>query len=177
MKSTQLIKVAVAALFSSIAATSFAASPQNANLGVSASVANNCTISTTPVAFGAYDPIVANASTALTATGTVVITCTKGATSVTIGLGNGANFASSTRNLKSGSDLLPYSLFQPDSATPAATCTAYATAWDTTSTLAIASSSFDGSAKTFNVCGRIAGGIAAAVGATYADTVVASVNF
>ncbi len=36
-----------------------------ANLSVTASVNANCTISTTAVAFGAYDPVVANASTAL----------------------------------------------------------------------------------------------------------------
>ena len=40
-----------------------------ANVGVGASVAANCTIGTAPVAFGAYDPVVANAAVALTATG------------------------------------------------------------------------------------------------------------
>ncbi|HUM14049.1 MAG TPA: spore coat protein U domain-containing protein, partial [Candidatus Nitrosotalea sp.] len=40
-----------------------------ANLGVSATVAKNCSISTTPVAFGAYDPIVTNATNPLDGTG------------------------------------------------------------------------------------------------------------
>ncbi len=55
------------------------AGSQSANLDVSASVADNCTISTTPLAFGAYDLIVANAADPLDGTGTVTITCTQGA--------------------------------------------------------------------------------------------------
>ena len=44
------------------------------NFSVTASVASNCTISTTSIAFGAYDPIVANATTPLDTTGSVTIT-------------------------------------------------------------------------------------------------------
>ena len=61
------------------------AASTSATLSVSASVANNCTISTAALAFSAYDPVVANASSNLDATGTVTIACTKGAAS-TIGL-------------------------------------------------------------------------------------------
>ena len=46
------------------------------NLTVSATVAKNCSITTTAVAFGSYDPVVANAATPLAGTGTVVVTCT-----------------------------------------------------------------------------------------------------
>lgn len=64
-----------------------AAGSATSNLAVSASIAANCTISTTAVAFGAYDPVVANAATALNATGGVTIGCTKGsAPTITLGL-------------------------------------------------------------------------------------------
>ena len=38
-----------------------------ANLGVGSSVTANCTIATAALAFGAYDPVAANAAVALTA--------------------------------------------------------------------------------------------------------------
>src|SRR6266508_307681 len=68
------------------------------NLSVTASVAANCTISTSAVAFGAYDPVVANAATALNASGSVSIACTKGsAPNITMDLG--ANASGSQRNM------------------------------------------------------------------------------
>lgn len=82
--------VAISAMAMSAGGNVFAASPQTANLAVSATVIDNCTISTSALAFGNYDPIVANASTALDGTGTVSITCTLGDV-VQITLGQGAN--------------------------------------------------------------------------------------
>src|SRR5262245_9796185 len=69
-----------------------------ANLSTSASVANNCTISTSAVAFGSYDPVVANASANLDGTGSLTVACTKGA-NTTIGLDLGGNASGSTRRL------------------------------------------------------------------------------
>jgi len=48
-------------LLVAVSSRSDAAGSASANLSVSASVANNCTISTSPLAFGAYDPVVAYA--------------------------------------------------------------------------------------------------------------------
>ena len=48
-------------------------------MSVSATVGHSCSIDSNPMAFGAYDRVVANASTALEATATVVSTCTSGA--------------------------------------------------------------------------------------------------
>jgi spore coat protein U-like protein len=48
-------------------------------MSVSATVGHSCTIDSNPMAFGAYDRVGANASTALEATATVVSTCTSGA--------------------------------------------------------------------------------------------------
>jgi spore coat protein U-like protein len=106
MKRTVLSLIAMA----TIAAPLFAAQ-QSANLNVTASVAANCTITTTPVAFGAYDPVNVNSATDLLASGSVNVACTKG-TPATIDLGNGGNFAVGTRRMGSGSDFLNYSLFK-----------------------------------------------------------------
>ena len=51
-------------------------------MNVSATVKHSCSIDTNPMTFGAYDGVVANASTALEATATVISTCTSGATAV-----------------------------------------------------------------------------------------------
>lgn len=83
----------------------------SSSLSVSASVINNCTISANSLAFGSYDPIVANASTPLNGTGTVTITCTKGATT-TIGLDLGSNYSGSTRRMVSGGTYLTYEIYQ-----------------------------------------------------------------
>ena len=106
MKRTVLSLIAIAALTT----PAFAAS-QSANLNVTASVSAQCTITTTPVAFGAYDPIVTNAAADLTASGSVNVACTKG-TAATIDLGNGGNFLGGTRRMGSGSDFLNYGLFK-----------------------------------------------------------------
>jgi len=63
------------------------------------------------VAFGAYDPVVANAATDLTAAGSVNVACTKG-TPATIDLGNGGNLSGGSRRMASGSDFLNYALYK-----------------------------------------------------------------
>ncbi|HKB79434.1 MAG TPA: spore coat U domain-containing protein [Thermoanaerobaculia bacterium] len=108
MKRTVLSLIVLAVLVFSVPV--FAASA-TANLNVSASVSAVCTITTSPVAFGAYDPVSANASTDLTAQGAVNVACTKG-TAATIDLGTGGSFSGGTRRMASGTDFLNYSLFQ-----------------------------------------------------------------
>ena len=68
------------------------AATNTGNLPVNAIVNASCTISTSPVAFGEYDPIVTNKSVALDGAGTVTTTCTLGS-AATITLGQGANAA------------------------------------------------------------------------------------
>ncbi|HEY8134213.1 MAG TPA: spore coat U domain-containing protein [Thermoanaerobaculia bacterium] len=98
------------AVLSLVSVPTFAATA-TANLNVSASVSAVCTITTSPVAFGAYDPVVANAATNLNGTGTVTVACTKGA-AATIDLGNGNNLSGGSRRMSSGSDFLNYSLYK-----------------------------------------------------------------
>jgi spore coat protein U-like protein len=93
------------------------AASASAPLAISASVVNNCTISTLPVAFGVYDPVVANAIINLDSTGTVTIACTKGA-ATTIGLNLGTNATGNTRRLTDGAtNYLTYELHQDSSRT------------------------------------------------------------
>src|SRR5436853_483604 len=77
----------------------YAAGSTPANLAVSAQVNANCTITTSAVAFGSYDPVSANAASALPGTGSVTIACTTGS-APSITLGRGLNAAGSHRKLK-----------------------------------------------------------------------------
>jgi spore coat protein U-like protein len=140
------------------------------NLSVTMSVTNNCTITTTPVAFGAYDPVVTHASSPLDGTGTVTIACTKG-TSATIGLGLGSNASGSQRRMTDGAGSPSYGNYElyNDSGR--------STVWSTSgggllSPVAAPSKA----ARSFTVYGRVAAGQDIPAGA-YTDTVVATVNF
>ena len=77
-------------------------------MNVSATVKHSCSIDTNPMTFGAYDGVVANASTALEATATVISTCTSGATAViTMNAGTYAGLGSDDtpiRRMTSGAD-------------------------------------------------------------------------
>ena len=134
---------------------------------VSATVTNNCTIATNPVAFGSYDPIVAHASADLDAAGAVTIACTKGATT-SIGFDTGVNASSSTRRLGSGSDFLTYELYQDSSRS---------TVWGNSgAALYNSGTSPSKNARTYPVHGRITAGQDVSAG-SYTDTVTATVNF
>jgi len=89
-----------------------AASAQ-ANLPISVTVANNCTITALAVGFPNYDPIVTHATTPDNSTsGSVTITCTKGSTT-TIGLSLGANFTGTQARMLNGTaNYLNYGLYQ-----------------------------------------------------------------
>src|SRR5690242_6479959 len=93
-------------------------------LPVSATISNNCSFGTiSALSFGAYDPVVANATTDLSSTGTFALTCTNG-DAITVGLSLGANAVSNQRNMKdSGTDELSYNLYQDSG---------HSTAWDET---------------------------------------------
>ena len=163
MKRTVLSLIAMAA----ITAPAFAAS-QNANLIVTASVAANCTITTSPVAFGAYDPVSANAAANLTGSGSVNVACTKG-TPATIDLGNGGSFSGGSRRMASGSDFMNYSLFKDAALTQA---------WGT-GVAGGTTSAYNAATKNVTavtVFGMVPAAQDITVGA-YADVVVATINY
>jgi spore coat protein U-like protein len=146
---------------------------------VTATVLSNCSISATNLSFGTYNPLSASVNNA---TSMVTITCTKGAAS-TIGMDNGLNFASGTRNMKSAAaDLIAYSVGKPPNNTVGTACTfPAATAWTTSGAgLFTPVAAPSKAARTYNVCGTIAAGIdvpGSAAGVLYSDTITASVNF
>ena len=170
-----------------IASSSWAGSA-TANLSVSATVVQKCTIATSPVAFGNYDPLGLQATNDLPAQGAVSLTCTKGSgspTAVTIGLGLGSNVSGAIRRMTDGaSDFLAYELYQPGGTTPAATCAAapgpYGTVWGTSGGGLLGTSGTTwgvvAGAQAFKVCGVVAKGLDPVQG-SYTDTVVATVNF
>src|SRR5947207_14403575 len=92
------------------------------SLSVTATVAQTCSVSaTSTLAFGAYDPVVANASSALAGTGSVSIKCTKGSSGITIDLDAGAHVSGTQRRLQGATgtaDLLNYGIPQPTTTTP-----------------------------------------------------------
>jgi spore coat protein U-like protein len=149
-----------------------------ANIGVSANIVDVCTITTGAVAFGAYDPIVTNATAALNGSGTVTIVCTRGATT-TVGLGLGGHAAGSVRKMQdAGTDQMAYELYQPPSTTPGAACSySSPTVWGNSGAgLFTPASAPSFLARTYNVCGQVAAGQDLPAG-SYNDTVVATVNF
>ena len=135
---------------------------------VMVTVPAECTVSTTPVVFGNYDPIGTHATTALDSTGTVEVYCTRG-TNVTVSLGTGLSPAAPSRRMQGpGGSLLTYNLF---------TTAARTVVWDTTNMQAGTSTSrllpISGGMTVF---GRVTAGQDPAVGA-YTDTVQATVNY
>lgn len=172
--------LSVAAALLAAGETGFAASAP-ANIAVSATVSQGCSISTTAaLAFGAYDPIGTNATAALNATGQVSVACSKGATGLTIGMDNGTHVVGEQRHMQGtvATDILQYNLFQPPTNVAGEACSFPGTiAWTASGAgllpLTTAPSKV---ARLYNVCGTIPGGQDSTTG-TYTDTVVATLNF
>ena len=85
----RVLRLAIASALVAGGVNSYAGTAQQ-NLSVTATIAANCSISTAAVAFGSYDPVMANASADLDGTGTVTVTCTNGSAAA-VTLGQGAN--------------------------------------------------------------------------------------
>ncbi|HLG55782.1 MAG TPA: spore coat U domain-containing protein [Vicinamibacterales bacterium] len=172
MRSNKFLGMAAAVSGMAIVAAGFgstaSAATATANLGVSATVTNNCTISTAALAFGSYDPVVANASTDLDGTGTVTIACTKGATA-TIGLGLGSNASGAIRRMKdAGTNYLTYELYQD---------AGRVTVWENAGAGLLSPVAAPSKvARNFTVYGRVTSNQDVPAG-SFNDTVVATVNF
>ena len=172
VKQRQLKQLSLAIALVASATLAHAAT-STANLAVSATVTANCSISaTSALAFGAYDPVVANASTDLDGTGTISVTCTSGAPA-TITLGEGANAntgstaAAPLRRMTDGSsNYISYSLYSDSGRT---------VIWGNDATVDVATTG-TGAAEAHTVYGRIASGQNVPAG-SYNDTVVATVTF
>jgi spore coat protein U domain-containing protein, fimbrial subunit CupE1/2/3/6 len=138
------------------------------SLSTTGTVANNCTISTAAVAFGSYDPVVANASANLDGTGSLTVACTKGA-ATTFGLDLGSNASGSTRRLTDGaSNYLTYQFYQDSGRS---------TVWGNSGAdLYTPAAAPSKAARVFTVYGRVPSNQDVPAG-SYSDTVTATVNF
>jgi spore coat protein U-like protein len=130
--------------------------------GVSASVGPSCTITTTPVAFGAYT------GTQIDSVGSVTAYCVNG-TNWTIGLGPGTGQGATTynRSMTAGPYRLSYSLYSDAARTKI---------WGNNAGIDTVSGVGDGTPQIISVYGRVPAGNVPGVG-IYADTVVASITF
>jgi spore coat protein U-like protein len=81
-----------------------ASGTQTSTVLVTATIPPSCTIGTAFIAFPAYDPVNAHANVPDDQTGDIVIRCTKGASGITVGLGNGANNTGSQRRMVNSAD-------------------------------------------------------------------------
>jgi len=172
LKISAKISLALSTAILAVAATTLAAAQTStSNLSVTANINNNCAITTTPVAFGVYDPIVGNLTSDLTATGAVLVTCTIGDNTV-ITLGEGLNkLGGSTpavplRQAANSGNKLNYFLYQDS---------AHTTAWGNTSPVGV-SITGSGIQQSLPVYGTIVHGQNMPAG-SYTDTVVATVTF
>jgi spore coat protein U-like protein len=107
----KLLAITVSAAIVAVAGSVMAAT--TANLAVSATVANACSVTGGSLLFGALDtlgaPVVNGTSTGVT------VTCTKGDATYSVAVDKGANFVGTQANLKNGAntDKIPYSLTVP----------------------------------------------------------------
>lgn len=165
------IKFLVAALVLVAAVPMFGATSAPADLNVTASVTGVCTVTTTPVAFGAYDPL---SATDLDAAGNVSVTCTRGlGTRVDLSAGNDFGLATgyaahrAMRHSVTATERLAYQLYSDANRT---------VVWGSGAaglTIAVAPSK---AVRAFTVRGRIPAGQDPIAGA-FADVVVATVEY
>ena len=148
-------------------------------LTASVLVDTNCTITTAPVTFGAYDPIVGNTTLPLNATGSITLACVKGS-APSIGLDLGLYASGSARRMRhatSTSAFLGYELYQPPGTAPNTACSfPGSTVWGTGASVFAPGAAPNKNSRVFNVCGTVPAGQNVEVGA-YSDTVTATVTF
>jgi spore coat protein U-like protein len=173
-KQTSFKLAAAVAAFTAMAAIggNAHAGTATSNLSVTATVAANCTIDASgTVAFGTYDPIVANAAADLDNTGSIDTVCTNGSTpKITLGQGANADTGSTAdiplRRMTDGTNFLSYQLYSESTRT---------TIWGDTAATGL---QVTGTGATVNtpVYGRVTQGQNVPAG-SYTDTVVATITF
>ena len=173
MMSHKKVLTAAVAMVLGGSAMSTWATTGNTTFNVTATVVNNCTIGSTNIAFGNYDPTNA---TALTAQGSVTAKCTKG-DAVSVGLNQGTNPAPGStaavpaRQMTDGADKLPYHIYIAATGT-----TEWGTGTVGTNEPAAQTSASVNTALTFTTYGSLPAGADVLAG-SYSDTVIATVTF
>lgn len=161
MKTRMKLLIALMAL----GVTPALAATATGNLSVTATVAAACSVATTAVAFGTYDPTAGSAD--IDGVGEVEVTCTNGTTYI-IELGQGLYYSSGRRMQSSTEtyEYLGYALFQNEART---------TAWGSDPE-EMSGLTGNGSAQEYPVYGSAAAGQYVKAD-SYADTVVVTVTF
>mgnify|MGYP003579933320 CR=1 FL=1 len=139
----------------------------SSTLNVTATVTENCTVSTSDVAFGAVNTL---SGSNVDRTGRISLTCTNGpgwSAPAGIGSGSGASFAS--RRMSSGANLLTYNLF---------TDAARSSVWgDGTGSTADIDGTGTGVVQNVAIYGRVGSGQTTVPAGSYADTLAVTVTF
>jgi spore coat protein U-like protein len=166
-----LVGVAMGALALTLIPATAYAQTRTTQFDVTATVARNCRISATTLAFGAYDPVIANATVPLDANSTITVACTRGAVGVWVGLDVGTNPAGTVRRMSDGggpASYLTYEIYREAGRTNVwGNIVADGVAWGPFPTFA---------PITQDVYGRVAAGQDVPP-AGYADRITATVNF
>ena len=158
------------ATLGAVAIATFAAQPAFAqtatdNLAVSATVTENCIISTSAIAFGNVD-VTSGAN--VDGTGGLSVTCTSGTTwAATADAGAGTGATNSVRKMESGLNLLNYALYTNSGRT---------TLWGDGTDGAAVTGTGTGSAQASTIYGRVPSGQSSLPAGAYADTVVVTVT-
>ena len=140
-------------------------------MSVSATVGHSCSIDSNPMAFGAYDRVVSNASTALEATATLVSTCTSGAAAlITMNAGASAGSGSAdapARRMTAGAEkYLAYQVYSD---------VARGTVWGNTSPTGVALTG-TGASQTLTAYGSVPAAQPAAQG-VYSDQLSVTITY
>ena len=152
-----------------------------ATVSVSTTVSANCTVTTNPLNFGAYDPIGTQQTNNLdVGTNQISIACVQGS-APSIAFNLGLNASGSTRRMKntSATDYLTYELYQPPGSTPNTSCNfgGALVVWGSSGgNLFTPSAPPSKASRSFFICARVPAAQDPSVG-TYNDTVTATVNF
>lgn len=161
-RATMVLSAGVAFALSAPAA----AETKTATMGVSATVADNCSITATPVAFGTVD---VTSGSAATAQGGITVKCTMGTSwSATASLGG--NASGSTRRMAHTTDptkLLSYELFRDSG---------LSNAWTNDSGGAVTGSG-TGADDSVTIYARVPTGQQTAALGAYADSVTVTVTY
>jgi spore coat protein U-like protein len=145
----------------------------DASLSVTASIDMSCSITTTALAFGDYEPGSTHATAPLNAEGGVSSTCTTGSSGV-IKMGQGINFAADSndatplrRMVATGdaTSFLNYSVF---------TDTGRTNEWENSTGVAYEGT---GEAQALVVYGSLEAGQTSAVVGSYTDTITVAINY
>jgi spore coat protein U-like protein len=162
-----LVTLALATLRSgAVAATA------TTSFSVTANVISSCTIAAANLAFGNYDPVVANAASPLNVSSTVTVACTKGDV-VTVGLNaglHGPQATGTTRAMSSGGatpSYLSYEIYQNAGMT---------TVWGNAGGALYTYTSLGKAPAAIPTFGRVPAGEDQPI-ASYTDTITATVTF